>query len=302
MKKLLVIILMFISSWVNAQDGSDIIYIDAKKIDSTLIGKFVQIDFNNKFFGSNKFTQEIADTITLSFIEKQKFKEIRNDDYYNNWFSEQYLEAIKEKQGLRLRIQKMKLLNVSRDSITVKLFGHYFKNEEEVFSKFLTDKTKISRKEIYQVLVDANAPIRKGLSIYMAYHFYPDFTESTNSVCYYCFEPNEDNLFNFSLLSDYHIEKFDYENQQIILTELGQKIVENIEIPIQGLPVIMTLNGEIMYGFWLWNDISSFGCDRVYTYPKLDFKIKFGLPQNNTFGNDPRFDERLKEYSELKNK
>ena len=68
------------------------------------------------------------------------------------------------------------------------------------------------------------------------------------------------------------------------------------------MPVVLALNGEIIYGFWLWNDMSSFGCDRVYTYtyPKLDFKIKFGLPQNNTFGNDPRFDERLKAYSERK--
>lgn len=302
MKKLNIIILIFISNWVNAQDGSDIIYVDAKKVDSTLIGKLIQIDFYNKSFGSNKFSQVISDTVTINFIEKQSFKEIRNDDHYNNWFSEQYLEAIDENDGLKLRIQKMKLLNISKDSITVKLFGHFFKNEEEVFSKYLTDTTKINRKEIYQILVDGNQPIRQGLSIYKAYHLYPDFTENTKPDCYYCFEPTEDNLYDYSLLSDYHIKKFDYENQQIILTELGQKIVENLEIPLQGLPVILTLNGEIIYGLWLWNHVSSFGCDRVYTYPKIDFKIKFGLPQNNTFGNDPRFDERLKEYSELKNK
>ena len=302
MKKLLIIILIFISSWVNAQDGSDIMYVDAKNIDSSLIGKLIQIDFHNESFGSNKFPQVIADTVTIDFVEKQSFKEIRNDDHYNSWFSEQYLEAINEREGLKLRIQKMKLLNISKDSITVKLFGHFYKNEEEVFSKYLTDTTKISRKEIYQILVDANPPIRQGLSIYNAYHLSPDFTENANPNCYYCFEPNEDILYDYSLLSDYHIEKFDYENQQIILTELGRKIVENLEIPLLGLPVILTLNGEIIYGFWLWNYASSFGCDRVYTYPKIDFKIKFGLPQNNTFGNDPRFDERLKEYSELKNK
>ncbi len=302
MKNLLIIILILISSWVNAQDGSDIIYVEAKNIDSSLIEKLIQIDFRNGSFGSNKFSKVIADTVTIDFLEKQSFKEIRNDDHYNNWFSEQYLEAIDEKKGLRLRIQKMKLLNVSKDSITVKLFGHYFKKEEEVFSKYLTDTTKISRKEIYTILVDANPPIRKGLSIYKAYHLFPDFPKNTKPDCYYCFEPNEDNLFDYSLLSDYHIEKFDYENQQIILTELGQKIINNLEIPLQGLPVILTLNGEIIYGLWLWNDISSFGCDRVYTCPKLNFKIKFGLPQNNTFGNDPRFDQRLKKYSELKNK
>ena len=293
---------MFISCWANAQDGSDIIYIDAEKIDSSLIGKLIQIDFFNKSLGSNKFPQVIADTVKLDFIEKQNFKEIRNDDHYNNWFSEQYLETINEKNTLKLRIQKMKLLNISKDSITIKLFGHYFKNQQEVFSKYLTDTTKINRKEIYQILVDANPPIREGLSIYKAYHLYPNFTENKKPDCYYCFEPNEDNLFDYSLLSDYHIEKFDYENQQIVLTELGQRIVNNLKIPLQGLPVVLTLNGEIIYGFWLWNNVSSFGCDRVYTYPKIDFKMKFGLPKNNSFGSDPRFDDRLRKNSELKNK
>ncbi|KUJ62882.1 hypothetical protein AR687_05665 [Flavobacteriaceae bacterium CRH] len=58
----------------------------------------------------------------------------------------------------------------------------------------------------------------------------------------------------------------------------------------------MVLNNKLIYGFWFWNDFSSFGCDRVYTYPKKDFKIKFGLPSNNTFGVDPRFNQELKKY------
>lgn len=130
------------------------------------------------------------------------------------------------------------------------------------------------------------------MSIYKTYHLFPDFTDNTEVDCYYCFEVDEDKLFDYPLLSDYHIEKFNYENQQIILTETGQRIIDNLKIPFQGLPIALTLNGEIIYGFWLWNDVSSFGCDRVYAYPKLDFKIKFGLPKNNSFGSDPRFDER----------
>ncbi|GAB5526207.1 MAG: hypothetical protein Roseis2KO_40790 [Roseivirga sp.] len=302
MKKLQVAVLIFISIWANAQDGSDIIYVEAKNIDSSLIGKMIHIDFFNESFGSNKFPRTIADTITIDFIEEQNFKEIRNDDHYNNWFSQQWLEAINEKNGLRLRIQKMKLLNISNDSITVKLFGHYFKDEQEVFSEYLTQTTRFNRRDINHILVDANPPIRKGLSVYRAYHTYPNFSENSKPDCYYCFSPNEDNLFDYPILSDYHIEKFDYENQRVVLTELGQIIVKNIEIPLQGLPVIMTLNGEIIYGFWLWHEISSFGCDRVYTYPRINFKMKFGLPHNNTFGDDPRFDQRLKEYSKLKNK
>ncbi len=47
------------------------------------------------------------------------------------------------------------------------------------------------------------------------------------------------------------------------------------------MPVALTLNGEVIYGFWLWNEYSSFGCDRVYTYPKMYFKLQFGLKTIN---------------------
>ncbi len=58
----------------------------------------------------------------------------------------------------------------------------------------------------------------------------------------------------------------------------------------------MTLNGRRIYSLWFWNLFSSFGCDRVFAYPTVDFKIKFGLPEDNTFGTDPRFDEKLRKY------
>lgn len=302
MKKIHLIILLLIASFANGQDGSDIKYVDVNKIDSTLIGKYIQIDFYNYSFGSNKFLQVKADTISLKFKEFESFKEIRNDDHYNNWFSEQYLESIDEKDGLKLRIQKMKLLDVLNDSIEVKLFGHYYENEKEIFSKYQTEIKRISRKDINQVLVDANPPIRKGLAIYRAYEYFPDFTKEDEPDCYYCIDVTDENLFDHTLISDWQIKNFDYENQKIELTESGKRQIEKLEIPLQGMPVVLTLDGEIIYGFWLWNNISSFGCDRVYSYPKIDFKINFGLPQNNTFGTDPRFDERLKKYSELKNK
>lgn len=293
-------ILIFISSLANAQDGSDIIYVDSKKVDSTLIGKYIQIDFHNYSFGSNKFPKVKADTISLKFKEFESFIEIRNDDHYNNWFSEQYLESINERDGLKLRIRKMKLLEVSNDSIEVKLFGHYFENEKEIFSKYQTEIKKLSRKDINQLLVDANPPIRKGLSIYRVYEYFPDFTKENKPECYYCFDITDENLFDHTLISDWQIKNFDYENQKIELTESGKRQIEKLEIPLQGMPVVLTLNGEIIYGFWLWNSVSSFGCDRVFSYPKLDFKLKFGLPNTNTFGIDPRFDERLKKYSESK--
>ncbi|BDD03909.1 hypothetical protein [Aureibacter tunicatorum] len=133
-----------------------------------------------------------------------------------------------------------------------------------------------------------------GLEIYQVKKRIPIF--STKPECYYCLDIKTEDLFDKPILTELDFIEFDFTNQQIKLTEEGRKKLKNIEIPLEGLPVAMLLNGEIIYGFWFWNIISSFGCDRVYSYPTLDFKIKFGLPESNTFGEDPRFDQRLEKY------
>ena len=299
MTRIAPVILIILSTIpLNAQDGSDIWYVDENEIDSSLIGRFIQVDFYNKSFGSNKFKSVEPDTVQINFIDKAEFVELRNDDYFNNWFFEQYLESTNV-EGKKLRIQKMKLLSFSKDSLLVKLFGHYYTTEkEEEFSTYRTDTISISRENIYQVLVHTRPLIRKGLSIYPVYYDNPAFPPN-DSGCRYCIEPNEDNLATSPLLDEYHIEQFDYENQRIYLTETGRRIIEKLRIPIRGMPVALTLNGEVIYGFWFWNFYSSIGCDRVYTYAKHDFKIEFGLPKSFTFGDDPRFDNRLKEYSKV---
>ena len=78
-------------------------------------------------------------------------------------------------------------------------------------------------------------------------------------------------------------------------------LISDLDIPVQGLAVAIVLNGKPIYGFWFWNVFSSFGCDRVYAYPKHDFEIKFGLPNDYTFGSDPRFNIELKQYLDKKN-
>jgi len=121
-----------------SQDGSDIYYVDENRIDTSLIGKFIHIDFYKNSLGSNKFKTVKADTIRINFPKTElEFIEIRNDDRYNNWFSEQYLETIKSFNDRKIRIEKMKVLKVLNDSIYVKLYGHYFytngKMEQTVF-------------------------------------------------------------------------------------------------------------------------------------------------------------------------
>ena len=298
MKSNILILFFAFTLSLNAQDGSDIHYIDENKIDSNLVGKFIQIDFYENSFGSNKFKNIEADTIRIELNnEALEFVEIRNDNSYNNWFSEQYLETIKSIDKKKFRIEKMKVLAISADSINVKTFGHFFyENGEKENTEFSIDFVSFDRKNIFQILLNSKPPIKKGLSLYQVYGNPLSESQKKKRECNYCFIPSENNLYDYALISEYQIELFDFKNQKIVLTKEGKRIVEKLEIPLEGMPLALTLNGEILYVIWLWNLKSSFGCDRVYTYPKLDFALKFGLPKDFKFGEDPRFNEKLKEY------
>ncbi|KAF2510670.1 hypothetical protein EYY60_09140 [Flavobacterium zhairuonense] len=114
--------------------------------------------------------------------------------------------------------------------------------------------------------------------------------------CYYCFDENSVILNQNPIFDEDDIKDFNWKDQQIFLNESGKKKLKKIKIPLPGMPVVMVLNNKRIYGFWFWDKFSSFGCDRVYTYPEKDFKIKFGLPKKNTFGIDPRFNEVLHKY------
>lgn len=126
-----------------------------------------------------------------------------------------------------------------------------------------------------------------GIEIYLVKKSYPDFTQKNKPECYYCLDINNEDLFEKPLLTEKDFKKFDWANQQIQLTDDAKQKIKELKIPLQGLPVAMVLNGEIIYGFWFWNEISSFGCDRVYTYPTLDFKVKCGLPKSFFFWKGP---------------
>ena len=93
------------------------------------------------------------------------------------------------------------------------------------------------------------------------------------------------------------IEKFDWNLSKIYLTSSGIEKLRNKEIPLRGLAFVIKLNRKAVYGAWFWNMFSSFGCDRIYTYPSENVKeneidLKFGL---GTFkcGTDSRKDEEL---------
>jgi hypothetical protein len=126
--------------------------------------------------------------------------------------------------------------------------------------------------------------------------FFVENFKNLNSDCKYCFDLETTKLNPVPILSEEDIENFNWKNQQIILTEKGKHKFTDLKIPLSGLPIVITLNGEKIYSLWFWNAISSSGCDRVFTFPTIDFKIKFGLPRTFSFGTDPRFNEKLRQY------
>ena len=99
------------------------------------------------------------------------------------------------------------------------------------------------------------------------------------------------------LLNKNDIERFDWKLSKIYLSKSGIEKLKNQEIPLRGLPFVLKLNGNNIYGGWFWNIFSSFGCDRVFSYPDKNVKeneldIEFGLGGFKC-GKDPRTDEKL---------
>lgn len=121
-----------------AQDGSDMNYIEPDKVDISYIGRLTHIDFfrNSKGcsqFWGNKQDGSKCDKITLSIGDKQiEFHEHRQDDGYNNWFKDQYLESTNKK----IKIRYFKITEVDEKNFT---FIGYFNvapfEKEFVFNK-----------------------------------------------------------------------------------------------------------------------------------------------------------------------
>lgn len=136
-----------------------------------------------------------------------------------------------------------------------------------------------------------------GLEFFQVERTVIDLTKEDAAGCLYCLDLKTEDLYETPLLNDKDIKAFDWESQQVELSAEAEQRMDSLKIPLEGLPMAMVLDGAIVYGLWFWNERSSFGCDRVYTYPRLGFQIKFGLPGSNTFGSDPRFDEGLRQYA-----
>ncbi|WNJ18174.1 hypothetical protein [Pontibacter sp. G13] len=109
--------------------------------------------------------------------------------------------------------------------------------------------------------------------------------------CTYCLDIGQTDLSQSPLLSIQDIEYYDWGVHTLKLTEQGVAKLSQLTIPDEGLAFAIYVEGEPVYGGWLWSPTSSHGCDRVYAMrwagrPVLQFS--FGLPANYAKGEDPR--------------
>ena len=65
------------------------------------------------------------------------------------------------------------------------------------------------------------------------------------------------------LLTAHDILEFDKEEFKIILNKSGSTIMSNLEVPGNGIPVQLVIDGKVVYGAWIWNMLSSQSCDGV---------------------------------------
>lgn len=139
-------------TWINsyAQDGSDIRYFKVHGVDGTLIGQDVHFDFFNRSFGGKP-----VDTISINLTNKlARFIEVRKDNGYNNWFSQQRLESIDGPDGQTIKISKFRLDSITSVSFQVTMYVEYY----DVNSKLLKNKSGqvkywFDKKDIAEVLV-----------------------------------------------------------------------------------------------------------------------------------------------------
>jgi hypothetical protein len=151
MKTLKITILLF-SIWVSSygQDGSDIRYFQIIGVDTSLIGQYVHFDFFNRSFGG-----QFTDTVTISIDNRPtKFTEVRKDNGYNNWFSQQSLQSIGKHEGQTIKIPKFKLDNITATSFQVTMYVEYC----DTNNNLLIDKSRqieywFDKKDIIEVLV-----------------------------------------------------------------------------------------------------------------------------------------------------
>ena len=144
------LLLLFVWTSSYGQDGSDIRYFEINGVDSTLIGNELHFDFFNRSFGGRTI-----DTVQINIDNRKiKFVELRKDDGYNNWFSQQGLQSIDKIDGLTMRVSKFKLDSITSTAFQVMMYVNFYDSD----NKILKDKSRqiqywFDKKNMTEVLV-----------------------------------------------------------------------------------------------------------------------------------------------------
>ncbi len=146
------IVIFLLVLWTSSygQDGSDIRYFKIIGVDSSLIGEDIHLDFFNR-----SFRGQTIDTITIIIDNRPtRFIEVRKDDGYNNWFSQQNLQSIDKFEGQTIKIPKFKLDSISMTSFQVRIYVEYYDdNNNLLVEKAQQVEYWFDKKDIIEVLV-----------------------------------------------------------------------------------------------------------------------------------------------------
>ena len=146
---LLTSILILHSVSIFCQDGSNILYV---KVDSLhkYFNKTIQVDFKRLSRGTH-----VLDTVSLAFKGVSiKFIEHRQDNGYNNWFFQQYLESLDSIGRFHLRLIKSTLTAIKRDEISViNYFNFYDEHGNSLLDVPIEDPNSYRKQSIIEVLV-----------------------------------------------------------------------------------------------------------------------------------------------------
>lgn len=132
------------------QDGFDIRYFKVYRVDTSLVGQYVHFDFFRRSFHG-----QAIDTVIINIDSRPiKFIEKRNDDGYNNWFSQQCLQSIDKMDGQTIRISKFRLDSITTNSFQVTMYVDFY----DTNNKLLVDKSQqvsywFDKKDVIEVLV-----------------------------------------------------------------------------------------------------------------------------------------------------
>ncbi|ANQ51731.1 hypothetical protein MY04_4393 [Flammeovirga sp. MY04] len=127
-KYILTILLFSSTTYLFAQDGSNIKYVEPDQLDNSFIGKYCHVDFGKESFGGRSI-----DTLEIKVnAHKMKFYEHRKDNGLNNWFDEQYLIRIDDNNQTSTRLQNTQIDSLNTDKIYVTSVLSYYVNESVI--------------------------------------------------------------------------------------------------------------------------------------------------------------------------